>query len=816
MKRIFTLAIYFNLCLFLISTVPSFAQSPCDNEQVTLTSQEEVDNFPAQYCSTLCSLMISGSNITNLDSLYVLERVGQLVLQFNPILANINGLSNITTLEGSCPSVGLIIEGNNLLGDLGGLSSLTSISGGLHIASNTMLADLDGLSNVSSIGTHGGFSLNISNNASLGNINGLSEIVQVPGAVSISGNPGLQDLNGLSSLTRIGPNAQEAVSLVINQNDALTTFDGLSSLTTVDGYLIIESNNDLVSLAGLSHLNHIDQWSTSSMSLVISYNDDLPNLNGLQGLDTIPGTMSIVNNASLVNIDGLSSVTIVTKNGSLNAGITIAGNASLGSVAGLSALVEISGARGSYLHIDSNPLLEGVELPFLATIKGFLAGNLTINNNANLLNLDGLSSLQAVTGGTGASVNITNNSSLQNIDGLSSFNRLAAANQQALLITDNTTLGRFCGLFTLFNSRGIGCGSPQCYNTAGVVIERNERNPTVEEIEAEGPCDALASQPANLVFSQVTSEGMRVTFNHAPTFASGYVVLMKSYGPPAPEDVPQDGTTYHVGEVIGSSTIVVHAGIDTTLVVSGLLPSVPYYFDVFSWKTTENGNDYLTVNPLEGSQTTQGQSLYIASVSFTDVNSESMTVMTGNEGQGNYITFMKAYGYPSPNDVPVNGKNYNIGSTIGSSTVVVNKGDGSPFTVTYLLANTHYFFDVYKYDPVSLVYEPEPRQGSQSTASEGSAARVLADEELLPYPNPVEGNTSIPFRVVGSESTVSVAIYDLAGREVDVLVSGSFDEGVHEANWAGADSEGRRVQPGMYVYSVKTDEGVVTGRLAVR
>lgn len=826
MKRVVSAPpIYLNVCIIFLLASSAFAQSPCDNTQVTLTSQEEVNNFPARFCSTLCSLEISGSDITNLDSLYVLERVGQLTIQFNPMLVNIDGLSNVAAIEGACSSTGLFISGNNLLSQLNGLSSVTRVSGPVIINSNTMLQNLDGLSSLDSIGigvdfsSGGDLSINISSNASLDNIDALSNIQALDGTIVISGNPALTNVDGLASLTRIGPRGNRS-ALSITYNDALSNLDGLSSLTMVNGYVIIESNNDLTSIAGLSNLNHIGQWITSSMSLEITNNASLANVDGLQGLDTIPGTMSISGNESLTNLDGLSALRAVWKDGSLNSGITIGNNASLLSISGLSGLTVIGAGRGSHLHIESNPVLENVGLSSLTSIQGALAGNLTISNNPALRNLDGLSSLQQVRGGISASVEITNNASLQHIDGLSSLAQIVTSSEEGLLITDNPTLGQFCGLYTLFHSRGIGCGSsPECYRPDRAVIERNERNPAPEEIEAEGPCGTVASQPTNLAFSRLTSEGMTVTFNHAPTFTSGYVVLMKSYGPPAPEDIPADGTSYHVGQVLGSSTIVVHVGLDTTFRVSGLLPSIPYYYDVFSWKNTSSGPDYLIVNPLEGSQTTMGQAAFVSSMAFTDVTSESMTVALAEPQSGNYITLMKAYGYPSPNDVPVDGKDYNVGSTIGSSTIVVNKDDGSPFTVSWLVPNTRYYFDVYKYDPTTLVYAQVPAKGNHSTEAEGSDARLMASgetEELIPYPNPVESNTSIPFRVVDPASTVHVVIYDMAGREVDVLVSGSFEEGLHEASWDGEDRDGRRVQPGMYVYSVKSEKGVVTGRLAVR
>src|ERR1044071_110733 len=153
MSKNFTLTpLYVNVCLVLLLVSPSFAQSPCDDTQVTLSTQEEVNNFPSQYCSTLCSLTITGNDITNLDSLYVLRRVGSLSISYNPVLVDIDGLSNITELKSTCFSKGLTVEGNNLLGQLAGLSSLTKVSGPIIIRSNTMLQDLDGLSNVDSVG----------------------------------------------------------------------------------------------------------------------------------------------------------------------------------------------------------------------------------------------------------------------------------------------------------------------------------------------------------------------------------------------------------------------------------------------------------------------------------------------------------------------------------------------------------------------------------------------------------------------------------------------------------------------------------------
>ena len=811
MDKISTRAAYFNLCLLLIIGTKSFAQSPCDQTQVTLSTQADVNSFPSQYCSTLCSLTISGNDITNLDSLYVLTKVGTLTIHYNPSLANVAGLSNITRIESPCGSGGLRIEGNHLLSDVGGFSSLTYIDGGLTLTSNTMLSNLDGFSNLNTLtGSQYGLGLGISSNASLDNIDGLALLTSISGDVEVSGNPGLADLNGLAALTSIGG------YLIISSNDAVTTLDGLASLESVGGFLTLEQNPNLISIHGLSKLTYIGQFSASGMSLTVANNDVLASLDGLQGLDTIAGLTFIDGNESLLDLDGLSSLNATSYSGrsTYNSGIRISGNNSLRDISGLGGIAIIDGGRASYLEITSNPSLQSIDLPSLKTISGFLGSSLTIKNNGDLLNLDGLSSLETINGGMSAVVSITGNESLQNIDGLSQLVRVATSKD--FTISNNLNLGRFCGLYNLFHSKGIGCGSPQCYSTAYVHIEGNERNPTPEQIEAEGPCDALMTQPTALVFSQVTSEGMKVGFRNSTTFTSGYLVLMKSHGQPAPEDVPQDGVSYNVGQVLGSSSIVVHASSDTTFTVSGLVPSTEYFYDVFSWKTTEDGNDYLVATPLEGSKSTMAPSDTATSLVFTNVTSESMTVSLDNAEPGSYMALMKAFGYPSPNDVPVNGREYRVGNTIGSSTIVVNIGNGSEFTVNGLMPGVTYYFDIYKYESSGFVYDAQPGHGNQMTENGSPDARIAGDDKLQPYPNPFESTTSIPFVVEQAGTTVQVAIYDMTGREVGVLLSGSYDPGRHEASWDGADRSGRRVNPGMYVYSVRSEKGVVTGRVAVR
>jgi len=70
--------------------------------------------------------------------------------------------------------------------------------------------------------------------------------------------------------------------------------------------------------------------------------------------------------------------------------------------------------------------------------------------------------------------------------------------------------------------------------------------------------------------------------------------------------------------------------------------------------------------------------------------------------------------------------------------------------------------------------------------------------ELSPnVPNPFNPSTVIRFQLAG-ETSVTMAVYDLRGREVRVLVQGTLGPGWHEAIWDGRDDQGHRAASGVY------------------
>ncbi len=79
---------------------------------------------------------------------------------------------------------------------------------------------------------------------------------------------------------------------------------------------------------------------------------------------------------------------------------------------------------------------------------------------------------------------------------------------------------------------------------------------------------------------------------------------------------------------------------------------------------------------------------------------------------------------------------------------------------------------------------------------------------LLPnVPNPFNPMTEIRFEL-GAPQQVSLKIYDVTGRLVRDLESGSLDRGPHSRVWQGRDSSGRQVPSGAYYVRLVTDSKV--------
>ncbi|MBI5645956.1 MAG: M4 family metallopeptidase [Ignavibacteriae bacterium] len=77
------------------------------------------------------------------------------------------------------------------------------------------------------------------------------------------------------------------------------------------------------------------------------------------------------------------------------------------------------------------------------------------------------------------------------------------------------------------------------------------------------------------------------------------------------------------------------------------------------------------------------------------------------------------------------------------------------------------------------------------------------------YPNPFNPSTSIRF-TAPSAGDVRLSVYDVMGREIAVLLSGTVSEGTHIVQWDGTDASGRACASGLYIARLRNAKGVST------
>jgi len=82
-------------------------------------------------------------------------------------------------------------------------------------------------------------------------------------------------------------------------------------------------------------------------------------------------------------------------------------------------------------------------------------------------------------------------------------------------------------------------------------------------------------------------------------------------------------------------------------------------------------------------------------------------------------------------------------------------------------------------------------------------------------PNPFNPVTKISWGAPAGGGPVVVAVYDLAGRKVRTLLSGTVAAGPHEVTWDGTDASGRAVSSGVYLCRLQTPVGVLVRKMTL-
>jgi hypothetical protein len=104
---------------------------------------------------------------------------------------------------------------------------------------------------------------------------------------------------------------------------------------------------------------------------------------------------------------------------------------------------------------------------------------------------------------------------------------------------------------------------------------------------------------------------------------------------------------------------------------------------------------------------------------------------------------------------------------------------------------------------------------SRTVSIDDEQLALPSDFNLLQnYPNPFNAQTVIAF-TLASPGTVNLSVYDIAGRLVKTLSTGSLGYGNHQIIWNGKDNSGNDIASGVYFYKLTAGEKSIIKRMTL-
>lgn len=362
---------------------------------VFLTSQQEIDDFGAQGYTEITGKLICGdfiertNKITNFLAFEKLQKVRELLIQYNEAITNLDGFENLAEITEN-----LTIRGNDLLVNLDGLNNVSVLTGTISINFNDKLETIDDF-NLINDEMDG---ININGNLNLKVIDAFNSL-QLARSIVFSSNNNIELIQGFSELQHLtdlfirdneGPfsvdafyklNSLSFISVLDNPKlKSISGFDNLLTLEIVD----IMDCNTLESITGFNLVKEINfcRLEETNLNTFNSFNKvekieefryrnntGIIDLNNFENLNEA-GSIFIEWNSSLTNLDGFVNL---EKSSST---IYISWNESLTGLGGFNSLLDAES-----ITISNNNLLSnfcGLRLLFETDLEL----NTTISNNA--------------------------------------------------------------------------------------------------------------------------------------------------------------------------------------------------------------------------------------------------------------------------------------------------------------------------------------------------------------------------------------------------------------------------------------------------
>jgi ELWxxDGT repeat protein len=255
----------------------------------------------------------------------------------------------------------------------------------------------------------------------------------------------------------------------------------------------------------------------------------------------------------------------------------------------------------------------------------------------------------------------------------------------------------------------------------------------------QGNAFTLADEPTdhsiNIVFADLATTSMTVSFDQPTIPPAGYLVLRRAGS--APTGTPVDGTGYTAGIALGDGTVA-YVGTDPTFSSTGLTPSNTYYYAVYPFNGELTSSNYLTVATsaappvpvLTGNRTSlqNEPSAQPTAIAFTSLTTSSFSVGFAASDAARYLILRKE-GSAVPTEVPVDGTVYADGSLLGTSTVFTIATAGIPLAQTGLSSATEYSYAIYAFNGIAGANNyriTSPLTGTVSTLATAPTAQPTA------------------------------------------------------------------------------------------
>ena len=336
----------------------------------------------------------SKKNITDLTPLTGIVRItGNIAIQQNEQLANLNGLDSLQSIGGR-----VYVYRNDSLTDLGDFPVLQSIGGRVYVGRNSKLTDLGDFPVLQTIGGY----FYVDGNSDLTDLGDFPDLQTIGGNFNVSGNSKLTDLGDFPDLQTIGG------SFSVYNNNILTDVGDFPVLQSIEGNFRITDNDTLTTLGNFPVLTSIGTGSTnrgSNISIQIESNSSLSDCYTLTdflpgGDHAVSGNIYINNNALGCSSGGEIAPHTIAQSQSdtiYTGDITVETQAQVNALnTTLSGKTIIDGSLAIGYPVGNSKKNITDLTPLTGIVR--ITGNIAIQQNEQLANLNGLDSLQSIGG----------------------------------------------------------------------------------------------------------------------------------------------------------------------------------------------------------------------------------------------------------------------------------------------------------------------------------------------------------------------------------------------------------------------------------